>query len=420
MRIGFSTSVVQRGKTGVAEYVFSLLRALAAREEHEFVLFVLEKDRALFEFARGRMELVSVPERHRAPVRNILWHQTELPRLAREHQLDVLHVPSYRRMLWRSPCPRVATIHDLAAFHVARKYDRARMFYGRVIARRLAERQEELIAVSENTARDMEKFWRIPRGRVTVIHNGINHERFSADGRCAAPLLCRHRFGLHRPFFLYVARLEHPGKNHVRLVEAFSRFKQETLSPWQLVLAGSDWHGAETIHAAIARSPLRNDVRCLGFVGEKDLPILYRAASAFVFPSLHEGFGFPALEAMASGCPVLCSTRGALGEVIGDAAMTVDPEDVGALKNQMARLAADGLLRDALRVAGRNRSQRFNWQRTAAQTLAVYARAAAKAEQRRTTQTVRCARRAETPMTGPVALSQEPDREVLVKATAER
>ena len=151
MRIGFSTSVIQRGQTGIAQYVFSLLEALATHQGHEFVLFVLEQDLPLFEFARRRMTIVPVPESYRSPLRDILWHQTELPRLARAHQLDVVHVPSYRRMLWSSPCPRVATIHDLAAFHVTRKYDWKRMIYGRVVAARLARRQEDPFPSSAGT-----------------------------------------------------------------------------------------------------------------------------------------------------------------------------------------------------------------------------------------------------------------------------
>src|SRR5262245_53202799 len=101
MKIGFSTSVIQRGRTGIAQAVFSLLRSFAARPgEHHFILYVLEEDLPLFEFARETMQLVPVAERFRPPVRNILWHQRVLPHLARTHHLDVLHVPSYRRMLW--------------------------------------------------------------------------------------------------------------------------------------------------------------------------------------------------------------------------------------------------------------------------------------------------------------------------------
>src|SRR5215467_16404011 len=156
MRIGISTSVVQRGRTGVAQYVFALVREfLSQTAQHQFILFVLEQDLPLFDFATEKMRIISVPERCRPPVTNILWHQARLPRLVREQQLDVLHVPSYRRLLWLRPCALVGTIHDLAPFHLGKKYDWKRMFYGRVVVRRLAQRQDAIIAISENTARDI-------------------------------------------------------------------------------------------------------------------------------------------------------------------------------------------------------------------------------------------------------------------------
>src|SRR6266850_352350 len=148
MRIGLSTSVIQRGKTGVAQYVLALTKALLEREHgHELILFVLEEDLPLFEFARDRCRIVAVPEKFRPPIKDIAWHQIALPALARQLRLDLLHVPSYRRMIWQRPCPLVATIHDLAPFHVPQKYDWKRMFYARVCARRLIRRQKEVIAI---------------------------------------------------------------------------------------------------------------------------------------------------------------------------------------------------------------------------------------------------------------------------------
>ena len=214
MRIGISTSVIQRGKTGIAQYLFGLLRALReGTGGHEFFLFVLAEDLPFFEFAKG-MQIISVPERFRSPGRDIWWHQTKLPALARSLRLDVLHVPSYRRLLWPKPCPLVATIHDLAPFHVAHKYDWKRMLYGRLVVHRLAHRQDGIIAVSRNTARDITKFFGIPPERVSVIHNGLDHERFFPDDPGRAREWAATRYQLHAPFFLYLARLEHPGKNH--------------------------------------------------------------------------------------------------------------------------------------------------------------------------------------------------------------
>lgn len=373
MRIGISTSVIQRGKSGVGQYVFALLRGLlAAHHQHKFVLFVLEEDIPLFAFAKEKAEIVAVPERFRPPVRNILWHQTTLPKLARRLRLDVLHIPSYRRMLWRKPCPLVATIHDLAPFRLAGKYDWKRMFYGRIVARRLARRQDRIIAVSEYTAADIMKFFGLPRERISVIHNGLDHERFQPGSREQAKSGVAERFGLKRPFFLYVSRLEHPGKNHLRLIAAFEDFKSSTQSDWQLAFAGGDWHGAERIHEAIGKSKFASEIRSLGFVPDEQLPELYRAADVFVYPSLYEGFGLPPIEAMACGCPVICSTRGALGEVIGDAAAIVEPEDVHSIAEQLRLLAGVERVRERMRSVGIEHARKFDWNRAAEETLKVY------------------------------------------------
>lgn len=376
MKIGLSTSVMQRGRSGVGQYVLALVRALLpAARQHEFTLFVLQEDLPKFDFARGAMRLVPVPERFRPAVRDIAWHQTVLPVLAQRLGLDVLHVPSYRRLLWRKPCALVATIHDLAPFRLAGKYDRARMFYGRVVARRLARRQDEIVAVSKHTACDIAAFFGLPRQQLTVIANGLDHFRFHPRDLGDRRAIAR-RHGVVAPFFLYVARLEHPAKNHVKLIRAFNRFKAASGSPWQLVLGGSDWHGAEHIHAEVQRSPFHTAIHTLGFVNDVDLPAWYRAADGFVYPSAYEGFGMPPVEAMACGCPVLSSNRGALAEVVGGAAQIVDPDDHESFASHLSRFAADDNLRDDLREAGLEHARRFDWARTAEATLGVYQNAA--------------------------------------------
>jgi glycosyltransferase involved in cell wall biosynthesis len=380
MRIALSTSVMQRGRSGVGQYVLALVRALLpAAGHHEFTLYVLEEDLPLFDFVRGRMRLEPVAERHRPPVRNILWHQGTLPRLLRRAGTELLHVPSYRRMLWPRPCALVATIHDLAPFHVAGKYDWARMAYGRVVARQLAHRQDEIIAVSAATAGDLRSLFAVPADRITVVPNGVDHGRFNPGSPAAARAAVCPPELRDGHFFLYVARLEHPAKNHARLIAAFSRFKAAHPSDWRLVLAGSDWHGAAAIHDLIRASPYARDISALGFVAAEALPQWYRAADALVFPSLYEGFGLPAIEAMACGCPVLASTRGALGEVVGSAAGRLEPECVGQMQAQLTRIATDGRWREQLRADGLDRASDFDWKVSAAATLAVYARAADRA-----------------------------------------
>jgi glycosyltransferase involved in cell wall biosynthesis len=272
----------------------------------------------------------------------------------------------------------VGTIHDLAPFHVKGKYDLARMFYGRVVVKSLARAQNELIAVSHCTARDIERFFGIPQSRIHVIHNGIDHDRFFPGDSDAARAWVSERHGISAPYFLYVSRLEHPGKNHVRLIDAFVDFKKSTGSDWQLVLGGGDWHGSDVIKAAAASSACAKDIRFLGFVPESDLPNLYRAARGMVYPSLFEGFGLPPVEAMACGTPVISSARGALEEVIADAALVIDPENVADMSRALAGLYADAGRADVLKSKGLANAARFHWSRTAEQVAGIYDKAAGR------------------------------------------
>ncbi len=376
MKIGFSTSVIQRGKTGVAQYVFALLRAMLPHaDRHEFNLFIFEEDLPLFAFAQGKMKFITVAEKFRPAVKNVLWHQIELPKLTKELHLDVLHVPSYRRMLWRAGCPLVATIHDLAPFHITGKYDWKRMLYGRIIVKRLARRQDQIIAVSQNTARDLAAFFGLACDRVNVVWNGIDHQRFQPGEVAEAKKSAAEKWQLKRPFFLFVSRLEHPGKNHIRLIEAFNQFKANTQSDWLLALGGSDWHGAEAIYAAAKNSPYAGDIRFLGFVSDAALPQLYHATDVFIYPSLFEGFGFPPIEAMASGVPVISSTRGSLREVVANAARTIDPENIADIAGALASMSGSAEERDRWRQQGFINARRFDWDANAAQTLAIYEKA---------------------------------------------
>jgi glycosyltransferase involved in cell wall biosynthesis len=375
MKVGLTATMIQGGRSGVAQYVFSLVRELVRAGEVDLSVFVLEDELPLLDFAKEGCKIIPVPRAAAPPVKNILWHQITLPKLAAQLKLDVLHVPSYRRLVRSAPCPTVGTIHDLAPFHVKGKYDLARMFYGRVVVKSLARAQKEIIAVSHCTARDIENFFGIPQSRLHVIHNGIDHDRFFPGDINAACVWTAERHGITAPYFLYVSRLEHPGKNHVRLIEAFVAFKKATGSSWQLALGGGDWHGCEAIKSAAAASPFAGDIRFLGFVPDADLPNLYRAARGMVYPSLFEGFGLPPIEAMACGTPVISSTRGALEEVVADAALIINPEDIPDITRALTALSTDPDLADNLQSKGIANAARFHWSRTASEVMEVYRKA---------------------------------------------
>jgi glycosyltransferase involved in cell wall biosynthesis len=374
MKIGISTSVIQRGKTGIAHYLFSLLREFQnVADKHSFVLFVLEEDRSLFDFLDGSMQIVPVPEQFRPAIANIRWHQTILPRLARELKLDALHVPSYRRLLYTAPCPKIGTIHDLAPFRLSGKYDWARMIYGKYVARALARRQDAIIAVSQTTANDITQFFGVPQSSIAVIHNGLDHARFHPMRGADDSAVLSH-FKLDAPYFLYVARLEHPGKNHVRLIHAFEEFKRRTNAKHLLVLGGADWHGAEAIHQAAETSPCARQIRRVGYISDAQLPALYRSAAAMCYPSLFEGFGMPPVEAMACHCPVISSARGSLAEIAAPAACMIDPENISEIAEALQRVAVEAPFANELRRKGLEHARRFNWRRAAEATISVYER----------------------------------------------
>ena len=374
IKVGLTSSVIQRGKTGIAQWLFALTKELIQANEVELTLFVLEDDLKLFDYAKDQCHIQVVPESCRNPVRDILWHQSRLPKLAQQLKLDLIHLPSYRRLIRSPRIATLGTIHDLAPFHLTGKYDWKRMIYGKHVVPFFARQTTRLTAVSQYTADDITKFFGIPQSKISVILNGLDHQRFQPNVDEASETALREKHQIDGPFFLYVARIEHPGKNHVRLIEAFTQLKKRTGSPWKLVFGGSDWHGAEVVHKTIKESPYANDIRVTGFVPDEDLPHLYRAAKAFVYPSLFEGFGLPPVEAMACGCPVISSASGSLAEVVDEAALIVEPESVESIADALAKMVDDESQRNSLKTKGLTNAQRFRWDNAAKATGQEYQR----------------------------------------------
>jgi glycosyltransferase involved in cell wall biosynthesis len=374
IKVGLTTSVIQKGKTGIAQWLFALTKELIKAKEIELTLFVLEGDLPLFDYAKNHCQIQIVPESLRQPVRDILWHQYRLPNLARRLKLDLIHLPSYRRLIRSPHIPTLGTIHDLAPFHLTGKYDWKRMIYGKHVVPFFARQTTRLTAVSQYTAQDITRFFGIPQSNITVILNGLDHNRFQPTTDTAAERDLRSKYHLDKPFFLYVARIEHPGKNHVRLIEAFNQIKKTSSTDWQLVFGGSDWHRAGVVHQAVKDSPYARDIRVTGFVPDEELPHLYRTANAFVYPSLFEGFGLPPVEAMACGCPVISSASGSLAEVIGKAALIIDPQSTERIANALIRFVGNDTPSESLRERGLANAQRFRWDKAAIATTLEYRR----------------------------------------------
>ena len=371
MKIGISAFAADGGKSGISQYMINVLRRLPQPEAGvECVIFVPAAERTLFEPAPAGSRIVTVPDWMAHPVASILWHLFIYPLLLKQHRCDCAYLPAGNRRLglWYG-VPSVSTVHDLSQLHVDGKYDPLRMFYIRRVLPVMMQKLTRVVSVSESTRRDLVEHAGIRPERIRVAHNGADLSGFAATSRPGARETIARELGIDGPFILYTARLEHPGKNHVRLLEALVLLKERGRLTHRLVLAGSRWNGAEVIEERIGELGLTNDVTLAGFVENRLLPELYAAADVFVFPSLFEGFGIPLLEAMAAGTPVCAASVSSIPEVVGDAALLFDPVNPADIAVQLDRLLQDAALRQDLVARGRRQVQRFSWDDAASGVL---------------------------------------------------
>ena len=368
MKLLVSCIPYDSGKSGISVYVREAVCALLA-QGHELTLLCEPAGGPPFSAAatgaQGRVPpVIHAPAWTRRPVLSMLWHLLFLPFWIRRRRRDfdgfVICAANRRVCAWY-PIPTAATVHDLANFHVPGKYSRLRMFYLAHVLPHFAKKAHRLVAVSGATKADMVRFWGCREGDVTVLYNGLSgHEtRDEMEDSRLTSRVSRHSS------ILYISRIEHPGKNHVRLIEAYGRLPRALAEAHPLVLAGADWKDAEAVHAAAARSPHADLIRFTGFVD--DLEAVWADAGFYVFPSLFEGFGLSLVEAMARGIPCACSNNGSLGEIAGDVAITFDPESVEGIAAALERLLSEPEQERVARVArGLAHVKMFSWEDHAA------------------------------------------------------
>ena len=337
------------GRSGISQYALNVVRALK-EAGHELTL-VTEPGVAARFFPGYRA--VEAPGWTRRAVCSMLWHLFCLPRKVRRTGCDLMLVlAANRRALWRCPLPTVGVVHDLSQYHVGAKYDRFRMFYIKRLLPHYVRKMHRVVAISKSTAHDLVRYWRIPEGQIRIVYNGFT-----------PPAAIARETGAKPSSILYISRLEHPGKNHVGLIEAYNKLPREIAEAHPLVLAGGDWNGSDAVHAAAEASPYRAHIRLAGFVPDADLPRLWSEAAVYAFPSRFEGFGLSLLEAMSAGVPVICSKTSSLGELGAGVAELFDPESPDEIAAALLKvLTGDNAARIA---AGRARAASFSWAKCA-------------------------------------------------------
>jgi glycosyltransferase involved in cell wall biosynthesis len=358
---------------GVGTYIRNVVRTLG-RLDHEND-FVLIGSPAKVE------EIGALPPNFRTvplltPERSVQGYRDFRNALKRLN-CDLVHIPNLFSVPRALPCPYVMTVHDLLD-HMARAREQSsfwRSLYFQTTKRVLAG-AARIFAVSNFTRNEIEKLFEIPPERVEVVYNAIDERFLRGHATAADRDLIARRYQVTYPFLLYAGRIS-AHKNVVRMIEAFSALKTElerdqAYPDLKLIIIGDDLSGNPDLRRTVVRSGVQNDVRFLGFIPIEVLRIFYDEAKIFVFPSLYEGFGLPPLEAMVHGTPVVTSNVSSLPEVVGNAAVLVNPENVFEIMRALHRVLMDQALRDRMKERGYQQAAKFSWDTSVRRILEVY------------------------------------------------
>jgi glycosyltransferase involved in cell wall biosynthesis len=359
---------------GISRYIGRLVHHLPLVPGNErYRLYTNQHVRRLPELEHQRVAVVSTRLPTTAPLVRILWEQAVLPVLALRDGVELLHCPLNVRPVVAT-VPVVLTIHDLSFVRFPDRFHPLKQRYLANLTRYSAQRARRILADSMATKRDVEATFQIPPSRVDVVYPAVDadfrpYDRDDeADGAALDAFRARHRLPEH--IILYQGTLE-PRKNVDKLVQAYAGLVARGL-PHTLVLAGGKGWDYQAIFRAVEAHGLQERVRFPGYVDRAEQPLWYNAADLFVYPSQYEGFGLPALEAMACGVAVVTSNTSSLPEVVGSAGATVDPTDVEALTETMAAVLTDKDRAAAMAAAGRQRAAQFTWRASAEACVAAY------------------------------------------------
>jgi len=360
---------------GVATYVRNIVRALARLDDRNQYRLIGRPER-LREFGDLPPNFVAIPYALAETTPRDYFH---FQHIIRRHACDLVHVPHLFWVPQYMPCRYVVTVHDLLDHLYPAGGSAWKRWMQSYMTRRTIARAARILAVSNSTKSDLMRLFHVPESKIAVVYNAID-ERFRCGHASAEDKqLIAERYQVNYPFLLYAGNIK-PHKNIGRIIEAFAALKAELekedrYADLKLIIIGDELSKHPDLRRTVIKAGVQNDVRFLGFVPIDVLRIFYDAAKIFVFPSLYEGFGLPPLEAMATGTPVVTSNASSLPEVVGNAAVLVNPENVFEIMRALHRVLLDQPLRDRLKERCYQQAQRFSWDIAAQRTLKVYEQA---------------------------------------------
>jgi glycosyltransferase involved in cell wall biosynthesis len=367
MRIGINALYLLPGKVGGSEtYIRSLvINLLEMDRDNIYVIFINKESIGIFPESDPRIKIILCPIKATNRPLRILWEQFILPFQVRRHNVDVLLSAGMTAPFF-CPVPSALVIYDLQHVNQPQNFPPLYRFFLKTIIYLSAKTADRIITISEHVKLDIIRHYKIRRHNIMVGYLAVDQDKFFPIGSEDIEAI-RTKYELPEHYILYAAALL-PHKNHDRLLQAFKEI-HENMPGMMLVLTGAWESGYDRIMGMIKETGLRNNVIMLGWLPFDDIPALYRGAQLFVYPTLHEGFGLPILEAMASAVPVVCSEIEPLIEVAGDAALFVDPYDHKDIARGISLVLNSREDRSKLIQKGLHRVRNFTWGKTAKDTL---------------------------------------------------
>ncbi len=359
-----------RGKSGISVYMNQVIKHLSAR--HKLYIVILAEDYEIFPVKNANTEFIIFPESLRKPLFNMLWHLFILPFRLNFKKYDFIWLPAAnRRAFLKRYGPTVATVHDLSQYHVPDKYDFFRTFYIKKILPYCVRKSDRIIAVSQSTKNDLIQYWNCPENKISVVWNGFDKSVYHTNPDCDTDAV-KKSLGIERDYILYVSRVEHPGKNHLGLMQAYEMLPAELKSRYCLVMPGKFWPGSNPVKEYALSSPDSESFIFPGFIQNEKLPEIFQAAAMYIFPSFFEGFGISLVEAMACGTPCACSDRSSLPEIGGNATVIFNPAHPHEIADAIKDVLSNSELQDKLVTQGFARLHLFDWKDHAHKIVEAY------------------------------------------------
>lgn len=381
MRIGINFHTNDEYISGVEYYSLGLLNALLQIDTQNEYIAITNRPSLIRRYVSQSTNLTVIEIKHvRTRIARILWEHTQLPRIAKRHKLDVLHCTSYICPIHATSVPYIVTMHDTIAIDNPKWCKQTNSLYFSLFMKAATRKAFTILSISKCTADDLKRNFGLSCSKIHIVYSGID-EIFTPEKDYSRCCRVRERYNLPERYILYVGNIE-PKKNIWTLL-CVQRTLREKGLPHKLVIVGRRSWGTKVELDEISREINSGNVIWTRYVDRCDLPCVYQMADVFVFLSLYEGFGFPPLEAMACGTPVISTSTGALNETLAGAALTVEPFSIGQITRAIVSIINDSYLREKHIDMGLRQSSLFNWERTARETLSVYQEVLTRSEQRK-------------------------------------